>query len=195
MKRREAIKGLGMSLGLVVATPSVISILQSCKSDPKVAWVPEYFSENDGVLLKRLVSLILPKTNTLPGADEVNVAQFIDKYATMVASKEDQENFTNGLNAIAKALGKNVVKASDEDYDNLLAKYLKATPEQIEIFQKNEDEKQVLEALMGLRGISIWGYRNSQRVGMEVLAYDPIPGDFKGCVSLEETTGGRAWSL
>jgi len=27
------------------------------------------------------------------------------------------------------------------------------------------------------------------------LAYSPIPGQQKGCVDLEETTGGRAWSL
>jgi len=27
------------------------------------------------------------------------------------------------------------------------------------------------------------------------LAYAPIPGDYKGCVDLQETTGGKAWSL
>lgn len=195
MKRREVIKGLGMSLGFVVATPTVVSLLQSCKSGPKIDWTPEFFSQDESVLIKRLVNLILPKTKALPGADEVNVPQFIDKYASMVASKEDQENFTNGLKSILKALGKNANKASNEDYDNLLAKYLKASPEEMEAFQKDENEKQALEALMGLRGISIWGYRNSQKVGMEVLVYDPIPGYHKGCVSLEETTGGRAWSL
>ena len=195
MKRREAIKSLGMSLGLVVATPTVISLLQSCKNDPKIDWAPEFFSQDEGILLKKLVHMILPPTETLPGADEVNVAQFIDKYASVIAGKEDQENFTNGLKAIANALGKNVSSASDNDYDSLLAKYLKATPEQIEAFQNNEGEKQAFEALMGLRGISIWGYRNSRKVGMEVLAYDPIPGDQKGCISLEEATGGKSWSL
>ena len=195
MKRREALKGLGMSLGLVVATPTVIGLLQSCKSDPKIDWTPEFFSQEQGVLLKRLVNLILPKTETLPGADEVNVAQFIDKYASIVAGEEDKKNFTGGLEAIAGALGKNVAKASDDDYDALLAKFLKANPEQIQAFQENEAEKQGFEALMGLRGISIWGYRNSRKVGMEVLAYDPIPGEFNGCMSLEEATGGIAWSL
>jgi hypothetical protein len=32
-------------------------------------------------------------------------------------------------------------------------------------------------------------------VGEKVLAYDPIPASQKGCVSLEETTNGKAWSL
>ncbi len=195
MKRREAIKGLGMSLGLVVATPTVISLLQSCKSDPKIDWAPQFFSEDQGVLLKKLVGFILPATENLPGANEVNVAQFIDKYAAMVASKEDQDNFVGGLTAIAAALGKDPGSASDADYDGMLAKYFKATPEQIEAFQGNDADKNAFEALMGLRGMAIWGYKNSRKVGMEVLAYDPVPGVFNGCVSLEETTGGRSWSL
>lgn len=195
MKRREAIKGLGMSLGLVVATPTVISILQSCKTDPKIDWAPQFFAEEQGVLLKKLVGYILPATENLPGANDVNVAQFIDKYAAMVASKEDQDNFVGGLTAIATALGKDPGAASDADYDAMLTKFLKATPDQIEAFQQNEGDKNAFEALMGLRGISIWGYKNSQKVGMEVLAYDPIPGEFNGCISLEDATGGRSWSL
>ena len=195
MKRREALKNIGLSLGFVVATPTALSILQSCKGDPKIEWVPQFFSQDEGMLVKKLVSLILPKTEALPGADEVNVAQFIDRYAAMVAGKEDQENFRGGINAIMKALGKPITDASDADYDGLLAKYLKATPEQIEGFQSNEDEKIAFESLMGLRGISIWGYTSSQKVGTEVLKYDPIPGTHQGCISLEEATGGVAWSL
>ena len=195
MDRRKAIKNLGLSFGLVVATPTAISLLQSCKNDPKIDWSPEFFSDNHGIVVKKLVGLILPQSGDLPGANDVNVAQFIDRYASRVASKEDQENFNGGLDAIITSLGTSVAKATDEDYTNLLTKYLKATPDQMEAFQNNDGDKQTLEALMGLRGISIWGYRNSQKVGTEILAYDPVPGVYFGCVSLEETTGGKAWSL
>ncbi len=187
MKRREALKGLGMSFGLVVATPTVISLLQSCKSDPKIDWTPEYFTPQEGQAIKRLVGLILPSAANAPSATEVNVPEFIDKYAAVVANKEDQQNFKKGLTAI--------IEASDGDYDKLLAKYLKAKPDQIKSFQENEEEKVVYEALIGLRGISIWGYRNSRKVGMEILAYDPIPGVIEPCLTLEEATGGKAWSL
>ncbi|MDJ0645910.1 MAG: gluconate 2-dehydrogenase subunit 3 family protein [Flavobacteriaceae bacterium] len=195
MKRRDAIKGLGMSLGLLVATPSAMSLLHSCKSDPKVGWQPEFFSPEEGTAIKSLVGLILPSTDALPGAIDVNVPEFIDKYAALVASNEEQENFRKSMEAIAEAIGKPVSKATDNDYDALLSKFLKATPEQMEAFQNNENEKQVFEALMGLRGISIWGYTNSQKVGTELLAYDPVPGTYQGCISLEEATGGKAWSL
>lgn len=193
MNRREAIKGLGLSVGLVVATPTVISLLQSCKNDPKIEWIPEFFSKNEGVAIKRLIGLILPKTDTLPGANEVNVPQFIDKFGSMAVNKEEQSSYKSGLDAITKALEKSPVSASDKDYSNLLTKYLKTTPEQVKSFK--EDEKTVYDALMKLRGMAIWGYKNSKKVGTEVLAYDPIPGTYNGCVSLQEATGGKLWSL
>jgi hypothetical protein len=197
MDRRKALKGLGLTLGFVVATPTVLSILQSCKTDAKnvTGWIPEFFSEEEGIVVKNLVDLILPKTADLPGASEVNVAQFIDLYTSKVSGKEEQEGYKKGLAAVIKALGKPVKDLTTEDYDGLLAKYLKASKEEQEAFRKNDEEAPVFQTLLGLRGGAIWAYRTSEKVGKEVLAYDPIPGEQKGCISLEEATGGRAWSL
>jgi len=197
MDRRKALKGLGLSLGFVVATPTVLSILQSCKTDKKevTGWIPEFLSEDEGIVVKNLVDLILPKTVDLPGASDVNVAQFIDLYTSKVSGKEEQEGYKKGLAAVINAFGKPVKDLTTEDYDGLLAKYLKATKEEQEAFRKNDEEAPVLETLIGLRGSAIWAYRTSEKVGEEVLAYDPVPGEQKGCISLEEATGGRAWSL
>ena len=49
--------------------------------------------------------------------------------------------------------------------------------------------------LDGLRQLSIWGFRNSEYIGEKVLAYDPVPGQQRGCVDLIETTGGKSWSI
>jgi len=197
MDRRKALKGLGLSLGFVIATPTVLSILQSCKTEAKdiATWVPEFFSEDEGVVVKNLVDLILPKTADLPGASDVNVAQFIDLYMSKVSGKEEQESHKKGLAAIINALGKSVKDLTTKDYDGLLAKFLKASKEEQEAFNNNEEEAAVLQMLIGLRGGAIWAYRTSEKVGEEVLAYDPVPGEQKGCISLEEATGGRAWSL
>jgi len=197
MDRRKALKGLGLSLGFVVATPTVLSILQSCKTDAKdvTGWIPEFFSEDEGIVVKNLVDLILPKTADLPGASDVNVVQFIDLYTSKVSGKEEQEGYKKGLTAIINTLGKPVKDLTTEDYDGLLAKFLKTTKEEQEAIRNNDKEAPVLEALMGLRGSAIWAYRTSEKVGEEVLAYDPVPGEQKGCISLEEATGGRAWSL
>ena len=78
MKRREALKNLGLATGFVVASPSIISLLQSCTAEAKT-WTPVFLSVEEGVVLANLVDIILPKTD-IPSATEVNVPQFIDKY-------------------------------------------------------------------------------------------------------------------
>ena len=38
-------------------------------------------------------------------------------------------------------------------------------------------------------------FKINEYVAKNLLSYIPIPGDYKGCVDLEETTGGKAWTL
>ncbi|PHQ56710.1 MAG: hypothetical protein COC16_02570 [Lutibacter sp.] len=201
MNRRDALKGLGLSLGYVIATPGIISMLQSCKTATAL-WVPKFLTIDEGIVITNLVDLILPKTNTTPGALDVNVPEFLDLYAYKVYDNKRKETFKKGLNGIMKAL--NIQESSPavlktEDYDKLLAKYLKASKEQQEIYNQEKDEANqdaiVFRALANLRNSSIWAYKTSEQIGEQVLAYDPIPGSQKGCISLEEATGGKAWSL
>lgn len=192
MDRRKAIKGLGLSLGYVIATPSVISILQSCKNDPQISWTPQFFSSNESFVLEKLIDLILPKTNDLPSALDVNIPQFIDAYVNEVSSKSEQEELKKGIATISESLSKS---ANNEAFKSLLTKYLKADQKDKEAFFENEDDTLVLETLINLRTMTIWTYKTSEKAGEEILAYDPIPGDFLGCISLEETTKGKAWSL
>lgn len=192
MDRRKALKGLGLSLGYVIATPSVISILQSCKNDPQISWTPQFFSSNESFVLEKLIDLILPKTNDLPSALDVNIPQFIDAYVNEVSSKSEQEELKKGIATISESLSKS---PNNEAFKSLLTKYLKADQKDKEAFFENEDDTLVLETLINLRTMTIWTYKTSEKVGEEILAYDPIPGDFLGCISLEETTKGKAWSL
>lgn len=201
MNRRDALKGLGLSLGYAIATPGIISILQSCKTESAL-WVPKFLSLDEGIVIKNLVDLILPETSASPGAIDVNVPEFLDLYAYKVYDNKQKEIFKKGINGIMKAL--NIQESSPavlktEDYDKLLAKYLKSSKEQQEIYNQEKDEANqdaiVFRALANLRNSSVWAYKTSEQIGEQILAYDPIPGSQKGCISLEEATGGKAWSL
>ncbi len=197
MKRRDALKGLGLSLGYVIATPSVLSMLQSCKTDVN-QWKPIFFTVAEGTVLRNLIDLMLPKTEATPGALDVNVPEFLDLYASKVYSEEQQSKFKKTIQEIIDELlissGK-VSKISIEDYDALLSKYLKADKVTQDLFKNNEKEKTVFEALINLRNTSVWAYKTSELIGETVLAYAPIPGKQQGCISLEEATNGKAWSL
>lgn len=202
MDRREVLKGLGLSMGYTIAAPSIMSLLQSCKTEAKL-WTPQFLSIEEGIAITKLIGLILPKTDATPGALEVNVPEFIDLYAFKVYDEEAQLKFKKGINAIMNALDITLEnKASSiktEDYDALLAKYLRLPKDQQKLYIEEEDEENnealLFNALLDLRDQSVWTYKTSEFIGEKVLAYDPIPGVQKGCVSLEDTTHGKAWSL
>ena len=215
MDRRRVLKNMGMSLGYMVATPTLLSIVQSCKSEPALTWTPEFLAQNEGSVLSKLVNLILPKTDT-PSATEVQVDIFIDRFAKDVMEKEQQDFFKMSMNKfIDKALadsGKE--KAEDltaEDLEPVLASSLKYNKDEQEQMFKTinsytkaiadggtaelDDEVSRFAFANNLRGMTIWGYKASEYVGEEVLAYLPVPGEYVPCGDLQELTGGKAWSL
>ncbi|SIQ08934.1 gluconate 2-dehydrogenase subunit 3 family protein [Maribacter ulvicola] len=215
MNRRRVLKNMGLSLGYMVATPTLLSIVQSCKSEPAISWTPEFLTQTEGNILTTLVDIILPKTDT-PAASEVQVDIFIDKFAQDVMEKEQQEFLKMSMKKfIDKALvdtGKE--KAEDlttEDLEPVLAKSLKYTKDQqAEMFEtinsytkaisegttaELEDEISRFAFSNNLRGMTIWGYKASEYVGEKVLAYLPVPGEYIPCGDLQELTEGKAWSL
>ncbi|MBJ7880442.1 gluconate 2-dehydrogenase subunit 3 family protein [Gelidibacter salicanalis] len=195
MNRRDALKNLGLSLGYVIATPTILSMLQSCTAQPE-KWTPLFFSEKQAYVLHNLVDLILPKTKDAPGAVDVNVPKFIDLYTSKTATDEEKEIYRTGLDAVIEELGipnEDPITLETKKFDAILSKYLRLT--KAERLAYVEQENIVFETLMKIRDQSVWAYRSSKEIGKNVLAYDPIPGQQKGCISLDKATGGKAWSL
>ncbi|TBN02620.1 gluconate 2-dehydrogenase subunit 3 family protein [Hyunsoonleella flava] len=195
MKRREALKQIGLTLGYSALAPSALSILQSCTSEAK-KWTPVFFTEEEAIIIKNLVDLILPKTDKSPGALDVNVPQFIDLYASKAYDDKTVVKYREEIKSIVDALpisedGAKGLKP--EDYTTLLDKYLKIS--KTEANQLRKERNLVFKALSNLRNQTVWAYKTSEIVGEKVLAYDPIPAQQIGCLPLDEATEGKAWSL
>ena len=192
MKRREAIKKIGLTTGLVLATPSIVSLLQSCVSDSE-NWVPQFYSEEQGVFLKSIVDVILPKTDT-PSATEVNVPEFMDTYVNEVMDIKDQNKIKIAFNSLITQIktdyNENLSKVSVENYKDLLDNHMllgqPPTPE--------TDPMTISELLNSIKWMTTNAYVISETVGETVLAYDPYPAAYY-CGDLNELTGGKAWSL
>lgn len=193
MNRRNALKGLGLSLGYMVATPTILGILQSCQKDSKITWVPKFFTEEEGNVIHNLSGLILPATKNSPGALDVDIPQFLDIYFDEVESEKKQKDFKNGIQSIIQKLGNRTSEILE--YDKLLTVFLRADNETIKQFKINKTDQSIYEALLKLRKLSIWAFLNSEKIGEEVLAYDPISGVEIGCLTVQEATGGKKWSL
>ena len=198
MKRREALKNLGFATGFIVATPSIISLLQSCTSEAST-WTPEFLSVEEGIVLTNLVDIMLPKTD-IPSATELNVPQFIDKYINEVLDDESQAQVKTAFGNIISVLKPNaedkISKVTEEDYKALLDNHMLIKDEVDSEREANPDSKDMTksEFLNNLKWMTINAYKTTQEIGENVLAYDPIPGAYY-CGDLQELTGGKSWSL
>lgn len=216
MERRKALRNMGMAMGLTVATPTLISLLQSCQREAALTWTPKFFSPEQGAVLMQLVDIIIPKTDT-PSASELQVHAFIDGYTNEVSETGEQELMKMAFTAfIEKALsdsGKSgAAELAAEDLEPVLAAALakKSPEEEAQMSEALAAYQQALEAgqqasldeaiarsmfATNLRGGVIWAYKNTEYVGEKVLAYLPVPGGYTPCGDLNELTGGKAWSI
>ena len=210
MDRRSALKNIGKAAGFAVATPSIMSILASCNSDV-ATWQPTYFSTTQGHMIRHLVDIIIPK-GKLPGGLEVNIPEFMDIMFRDVEDIEDQKKFTKAAEVFEakfkEIYGKDAIKGKKEEYHELLDTYFKISEDEREVIfedlrkdineiikPENVERYHIYHFLTTVRRYALDGYFTSEKIGEEILAYDPIPGGFVPCGSLEELTGGKSWSL
>ena len=102
-------------------------------------------------------------------------------------------------------------KGSIEEFDDLLQSTFAidkasrdANFKQIGNFYKDYDsdptamldkDASVFGLLSDIRGLTVWAWKSSEQIGKNVLWYDPIPGQQKGCIPLSEAGNGKVMSL
>ena len=212
MNRRKALKNLGLSLGTITLSPAVLSLLQSCKND--LDWNPVFFNSNQVNIVSELSDLIIPSGDDIPGSKELNLIKFIDLYIHNISNKKKKDLLKKSMDAflsdcLIKSNKNNVDNLERNDLDTSLEYYFKiknsSHSKWRQAYNKNKDQNienktDLNEAfsfnfLNTIRQLTITAFKGNEYIGENVLAYVPIPGQQKGCVDLQETTGGRAWSL
>lgn len=199
-----------MSIGYTVAAPTIMNVLVSCSNESST-WPAQFFSEEEKYMVTHLVDIILPSDEKAPGAIDINIPQFIDKMYHDIELDTNKDYFKKGAqlfaNTFLKSKGKNILKANKDDFNALVTEYFDVSDEaskNIFNLQRKAPEKispkdiesyTIYKFLLSVRYYTIFGYCTSEKIGEEVLAYDPIPGGYNACISVEEATGGRAWSL
>ncbi|HZJ36862.1 MAG TPA: gluconate 2-dehydrogenase subunit 3 family protein [Gillisia sp.] len=213
MNRRNALKKMSLALGYTLAAPTLFSMLYSCTSEAET-WQPLFFINNQKYIVTQLADIILPP-NEIVGAVDLNIPEFIDKMYANVASEEAMDIFKKGGYLFEKSFiehfNKDPASGSKEEYNALLDTYFGISDEsQEKIFQltkfdeqevidqyglnsKNHDDYLIYKFLLSVRYHSLYGFYTSEKIGEEVLSYDPIPGTYMGCIPLSDV--GNAWSL
>lgn len=208
MNRREALKGLSLSIGYVVSTPLVLNVLESC-TQPKIGWSAVFFDSGEQTLVTHLVDIILPASN-IPGGLDLNLPEFADMMCRDVLNETDQAYFHKGSMLFAEQVnqhsGRAVERAKKSDITEVFKKFFDLSENDSKLvlktqsmqFQslKEEDEKNdflIYKFLFTIRSFALLGYFTSEKIGTEVLNFDPIPGVWQPCISVNEV--GNAWTI
>lgn len=168
INRRQAIKRAALFLGTAVCASTLSKVMAADRSSLATGpnWNPSFLKKGQARIVSLAAELILPRSDT-PGAQDVGVPQFIDLFYGEFMSDEESRRFDEGLFVFERA---GFLDGSDEDRIALL--------------------KGATEASRGfirhLRELTILGYFTSEEIARNVLRYDPIPGKFDGCVSVDE---------
>tara|TARA_B100000575_G_scaffold294670_2_gene312975 strand:- start:1703 stop:2302 length:600 start_codon:yes stop_codon:yes gene_type:complete len=199
MNRKEALKKLGLSFGVVIASPVLFHASCTKKS------TTYFFNELELQLLIETSNIIIPGTNELPKASEVGVAEYIDHYVADIVEDDEQKNIKSFMQQYMGAINAEntieywVENTFSADWDTRDQWHDEINNFETSIRQglkaRISDQIAIFALLTNLKSLMIRAYRGSELVGEQYLAYDPIPGRQVGCIDLAEATGGRIWSL
>ena len=195
MNRRDALKGTAMIMGYAITGSTVAALMQSCESGPKLSWTPAVLSKSQAQTLSALIDRILPRTAT-PGGLDVGTDQFIDKILASAFPENIQKGFAVGLDAFneeAKSMqGKDFIKLEDSKKDEVVRAFEeKSGPLPGVLWAYNFADGNDFPFYRMMKELALLGYFHSEKIGKEVLAYDPIPGSYQGCIDYGDV--GKVW--
>jgi hypothetical protein len=196
MDRRNALKRAGL-LGAAVAMPTMLTILQSCKNEPRLSWKPEFFSDTEAKTIAALLDMMLPRTET-PGALDVKADVFIDKVIAQTYGAEGQQHMRDEIARFnAKCMENYQANFIDLDEPKRIV-IIKAEEKSSGKFSRGIWGKAIgpqeeIGFYRSMKSMAIWAYFTSEEIGEKVLSYDPIPGAYEACKPLAEV--GNRWSL
>ncbi len=179
--------------------------LQGCSSAAELDWKPVYLSPEEASQLGKVCEGIMPKTST-PGAIEAGVPSHLDSALANIYRNREAEYFKRGLNVFVANFNANQEvsfdKATTEQMTEAINSYFDKYEADKDIlrnyraeFRKEGEKDDVFVETYFVTNVvdsTIWSYFSSELVGKEVMAYDPIPGKYEGCIPYEP--GQKAWS-
>jgi hypothetical protein len=201
-------------LGGAVSMPTMVAILEGCKSGGSTGSGADFELNADlKTLLAELAEVIIPKTDT-PGAKEAGVGPFIEMMLKDCYSEVQQKHFMDGLSKVeeeSKKLGGSFVSLAAEKKIQLMtimrdaaktesenqvkkAKQVDTESGLTKEDQKKKDEVEVPVPFFNLlKELTTFGYFTSEPGATLALNHVPIPGKYEGCIKITPET--KAYSM
>ncbi len=188
MDRRQVLKRTSLLAGLTLGAGTISNLLQSCQQTDRTDWQPQFFSPDQVPTISGMIDVILPKTET-PGGLDLKVDLFVDLMFAKALSPADQDHLKTGYKEMTdlydQNFGKSFLALSDTEKVKALKLLGKHTNQfNPSIWGSTLGEQPPIDFYRRLRQFTLLGYFSTEEVGKNILAYDPIPGEFDGCFDM-----------
>ena len=203
LSRRAILERMAMVTGGAVS----LTILSACDGGVKTPTEietlnPKALNKAQLDLVADIADMIIPDTETL-GAKSVNVHFLVDELAGNWMTAVEREGFLSDLTMLDERIkSENGMSFSALDQtgrgavlDQLGSEMLAAGGANTGLgdITNSDDNTGRKHIYKELRELIIFGYFTSEVGATKELNYDPIPGDYSGCIPLSDV-GGKAWS-
>jgi len=183
MKRRQALKLTTLAFGGSVVGAEFF--LAGCKNEK--AGVVQ-FTENTIILLDEIGETILPETERSPGAKAARIGLFMKDMVSDCYSEKEQRTLMEGIDTLNQTSESTYSRAylelnSDEKLSFLL---------QLDKEAKEYVNDEIPHYFTMMKQLTLLGYFTSEPGATQALRYNPVPGEFIGCIPYKE--GDKAWA-
>lgn len=202
INRREAIRRTTFILGGALTAGTIASIMTGCERQVGIDWTPEFFTEDQAKTISAMAETVFPKTET-PGAADAGVGSYIDLTLKNHWAEDRRKVFLNGLDdfmsTVKTEYKKSFDRLSPSQQNLILTQTEKASKE---IMDNRIEPKNLPRTAIDWQGkpffrqfkeLACAGYFSSEAVAKNYFTYNPIPGDYTGCVDLAEI--GAQWAF
>jgi hypothetical protein len=144
-----------------------------------------------------MIDAILPRTET-PGGIDLKVDIFIDSVFGNLYTSDAQDYVVSEMDNIQSICQEKFNRSFsqlDSDQRTEVLSQLESSSGKFngKVWGTAVGTQEPVGFYRNLKSMILWGYFTTEKVGEEILSYDPVPGEFKGCIPLSEV--GNAWSL
>lgn len=181
MDRRNALRNLGILTGGMVLLPS-------CDfSEEKVSLVLNKLSikPSEESLMKELVGCIIPE-GEIPGAASLGVHGFVWIMVDDCMSEEKQSSFLKGMKSfvpfVKKATGTSFLSMEQREREKTLLDLLS-----IKMEDADPSQKDTLFFVSAVKGVTAYGYMQSEYIMKDIMPYTLIPGSYGPCETIDNT--------
>lgn len=187
MNRRQMLKYTAFITGGAISAPFATAFLSSCSKPAQVGTASDlhFFNPDQFKWITLLADTILPRTDS-PSATDVNVHYIIDSMLGLVFEEEYKNDFMKQWVELENYLNRqNFLQLEPSMREKMLS--------ELELGQENE-LSEVRQVFKEIKQQTIAYYLTTEEIGENYLNYNPIPGEYKPCISVEDVNH-KAWAI